>query len=145
MLFFQSFSPPFREEPNICRLREELTAGSYRLSGYYHFTIHDPKLREIYALHYRDRIVQHALCDRILGPYFENDLIYDNAACRQRKGTLFAINRLNGFLRDHYRVYGQQGYVLKCDVRKFFDSIDHEILKHRLETVVDDKRTLSLL
>ena len=131
--------------PNLCQLQQELRDGNYRLSGYYHFTIHDPKVREIYALHYRDRILQHSLCDNVLAPYFETHLIYDNAACRKDKGTLFAMNRLNGFLHEHFRDYGTKGCFLKCDVRKFFDNIDHEILKRRLAEIVDDKRTLRLL
>ena len=130
---------------NLCQLQEELRNQTYHLSGYYHFTIHDPKVREIYALHYRDRILQHSLCDHVLAPYFENHLIYDNAACRIGKGTLFAINRLNGFMHDHFRRHGTDGYFLKCDIRKFFDSIDHRIMKDRLEAIVDDKRTLALL
>lgn len=130
---------------NLCQLKEELETGVYTISGYYHFTIHDPKVREIYALHYRDRIVQHSLCDNVLMPYFERHLIYDNAACRKEKGTLFAMNRLNGFMHAHFREYGQEGYFLKCDVRKFFDSIDHRLLKDRLEKIVDDHRTFALL
>ena len=130
---------------NLCQIQEELQSERYRLSGYYHFTIHDPKVREIYALHYRDRIVQHSLCDNVLAPFFEKHLVYDNAACRTCKGTLFAMNRLNHFLLEHYRQYGTDGYFLKCDIRKFFDNIDHEILKKRLDRVVDDKRTLRLL
>ena len=129
----------------LCRLQEELQSGTYHMQGYYHFTIHDPKVREIYALHYRDRIVQHSLCDNLLAPYFEKHLIYDNAACRQGKGTLFAMNRLNGFLHEHFRKYGTEGYILKCDVRKFFDNIDHDLLKARLERTVDDQRTLDFL
>lgn len=131
--------------PNLCRLQEEVRSGTYRLSGYYHFTIHDPKTREIYALHYRDRILQHSLCDNLLAPYFEKHLIYDNAACRKNKGTLFAMNRLNGFLHEHFKHHGRKGYFLKCDIRKFFDSIDHTILKRRLTNIVDDVRTLELL
>ncbi len=131
--------------PDIYRMHEELSTQTYRLSGYYHFTIHDPKVREIYALHYRDRILQHCLCDNVLAPYFERHLIYDNAACRKGKGTLFAINRLSGFMHDHFREHGTEGYFLKCDIRKFFDSIDHQILKNRLSEIVDDPRTLQLL
>ncbi|MCR5136245.1 MAG: reverse transcriptase/maturase family protein [Oscillospiraceae bacterium] len=129
----------------LIRLQEELRSESYRLSGYYHFTIYDPKVREIYALHYRDRIVQHSLCDNVLAPYFETHLIYDNAACRKGKGTLFAMNRLNHFLLKHYRKHGRTGYFLKCDIRKFFDSIDHQILKDQLAEVIDDDRTLRML
>ena len=130
---------------NLVRLGQELEQERYQLSGYYHFTIHDPKVREIYALHYRDRIVQHSLCDNLLAPYMETHLIYDNAACRKNKGTLFAMNRLNDFLHQHYRIYGRKGYFLKCDIRKFFDTIDHDILKQKLVRIVDDDRTLRLL
>ena len=130
---------------NLCQIHEVLMNGTYKSAGYYHFTIHDPKVREIYALHYRDRIVQHCLCDNLLAPYFEKHLIYDNAACRKEKGTLFAMNRLNGFMHEHFRKYGCQGYFLKCDMRKFFDNIDHEILKERLRRIVDDKGTLHML
>lgn len=71
---------------NVALLAEELRTETYHISGYYHFTIHDPKVREIYALHYRDRIVQHSLCGNILAPYFETHLIFDNAACRTGRG-----------------------------------------------------------
>ena len=56
---------------------------TYRVGGYHKFMIYDPKKREIQALSFRDRVVQHCLCDNILRPYFENRLIYDNAACRE--------------------------------------------------------------
>ena len=131
--------------PNLSRLQNELKTETYHFGGYYHFTVHDPKIREIYALHYRDRIVQHCICDNLLGPYFEKHLIFDNAACRKGKGTLFAMNRLNSFLHDHFRKYGKKGWFLKCDIRKFFDHIDHRILKGRLEQIIDDPRTLKLL
>jgi RNA-directed DNA polymerase len=130
---------------NLCKIQEKLMNGTYKLAGYYHFTIHDPKLREIYALHYQDRIVQHSLCDNVLAPFFESHLIYDNSACRKGKGTLFAMNRLNAFMHEHYRQYGKEGYFLKCDIRKFFDSIDHTLLKQRLEHIVDDERTMRML
>lgn len=129
----------------LCLLQEELKCNSYDISGYYHFTICDPKVREIYALHYRDRVVQHCLCDQLLAPYFENHLIYDNAACRKNKGTHFAMNRMNLFLRKHFHQYGRHGYALKCDIHKFFDSINHEILKEKLARIVQDTRTLQML
>lgn len=55
----------------LAELQKELEEERYRISGYYHFTIHDPKVREIYALHYRDRIVQHSLCDNLIAPYMK--------------------------------------------------------------------------
>ncbi|MBO6259529.1 MAG: reverse transcriptase [Lachnospiraceae bacterium] len=121
----------------LWRLHDELEARTYRVSGYNRFMIHDPKTREIQALSFKDRVVQHSLCDNALRDYFERRLIYDCAACRLRKGTHFAMRRLSGFLRDFYREYGTEGYFLKCDVRKFFDNIDHDILKKMLRKYPD--------
>lgn len=75
----------------------------------------------------------------------EKKLIYDNSACRIGKGTHFAINRVTGFLRRFYRQNGTDGYILKCDVRKFFDHIDHEVLKGKLSGAVLDADVLRLL
>ena len=129
---------------NLWSLVKELEEGTYRLSGYYRFKVYDPKTREIKALFFRDRVVQHCLCDNILRPYFEKRLIYDCAACRQGKGTKFAQDRLTGFLRKFYQDHGTNGYILKCDVRKFFDNIDHAVLKEQLECF-PDKRVRALL
>lgn len=118
---------------NLEKLRYHLKNHTYRIRGYRKFLIYDPKKREIQALHYGDRIVQHSLCDNVLGPYLENHLIYDNSACRKGKGTHFALDRLTHFLRQYYRNYGGSGYILKCDVRKYFNSIDHEVLKQKVE------------
>ena len=113
---------------NLVRLREELLSQTYDLAGYYHFVVTDPKRRDVHALHYRDRVVQHALCDEVLAPVLEPRLIYDNAAGRAGKGTHFALGRLTGFLRDFHRRHGADGYVLKFDVRSYYASIDHGIL-----------------
>lgn len=101
--------------------------------------IYDPKKREIQASYFRDRVVQHSLCDNILAPYFENRLVYDCAACRKEKGTHFAMRRLSEFMRRFYKDHGTNGCFLKCDVRKYFDSVDHEVLKQRLAIFPDDR------
>lgn len=129
---------------NLWKLHEELKSKKYHPSGYYRFMIYDPKKREIQALSFQDRVVQHSLCDNVLKPYFENRLIYDCAACREGKGTHFAMDRLNGFLRSHYRQHGTSGYFLKCDVRKYFESIDHEVLKYCFRRF-PDKQVLAFL
>ncbi len=130
---------------NLSRLQEELRNRSYQLSGYYRFEVFDPKRRAIHALHYRDRVVQHCLCDEVLAPVLEKRLIFDNAACRVGKGTDFARARLSGFLREHFSRHGTQGYFLKCDVRKFFDNINHNVLKGMLGELPLDPDTLALL
>lgn len=101
----------------------------YKVNGYYSFKIYEPKEREIQALYYRDRIVQHSLCDNVLRDFFEKRLIYDNGACRIGKGTHFSMRRLIKFMRDFYKIYGSNGYILKCDIKKYFASINKEILK----------------
>lgn len=97
---------------NLCTLSEELKNRTYRIRGYYCFYVYEPKKRTIHTLNYRDRIVQHCLCDEVLEPLFERHLIYDNAACRKGKGTLFAIERLSLFLRRHYRAHGNMDDII---------------------------------
>lgn len=87
----------------------------------------------------RDRVVQHSICDNVLKPYFEPRLIYDNAACREGKGTRFATDGLTKFMRDFYKEHGTDGYILKFDIRKFFDSIHHEVLKEKLCCISDEE------
>lgn len=117
---------------NIAKLSDEIKRGKYRVSKYFSFKVYEPKEREIQALKFRDRVVQNCICNEILRPWLEPRLIYDNAACRVGKGSHFAQNRLSGFLADYYRRYGEDGYVLKIDVKKYFDSIDHKRLKQIL-------------
>ncbi len=118
---------------NLQRLSFHLKNSTYRINNYHKFIIHDPKTREIQALSYGDRIVQHCLCDNVLGPYLDKRLIYDNSACRVGNGTHFALDRLTYFMRDFYKKYGSNGYILKCDIRKYFDSVDHEILVKKID------------
>ena len=129
---------------NLWKIIQQMEDKTYRVGGYHKFMIYDPKERKIEALSFRDRVVQHCLCDNILKPYFENRLIYDNAACREGKGTDFARDRLTGFLREHYKKHGTKGYILKYDIRHYFDSIDHEILKGMLKDI-PDRNVLGLL
>lgn len=129
----------------LVRLQKELKEKTYQVGDYYKFTIFDPKRREIQALSYRDRIVQHNLCDNILAPLLERYLIYDNSACRKNKGAHFAMERLNKFFREFYKKHGTNGYILKCDIKKYFDSIDHKVLKTKLSRVIRDPDVLLLL
>jgi len=117
---------------NLAMLSSMLEENTYLPLKYYHFKVFEPKERDIHALRYPDRVVQRCLCDQVLLPIIEPRLIFDNAACRKGKGTHFSINRLSGFLREHYVQHGLNGYVLKCDIRKYFQNIDHGVLKHLL-------------
>lgn len=131
---------------HLFALRRSLLNRTYQIRSYYTFQVHDPKVRTIHALHYADRVVQHCICDQVLGPVLDKRLINDNAACRIDKGTHFALDRLTQFFVDFYRKHGLQGYILKCDIRKFFDNIDHDVLKQKLSRVFgEDKALMELL
>ena len=110
----------YRLEDNLLQLQEELWSRSYRPGPYHSFYIHDPKHRLISAAPFRDRVVHHALCN-VIEPSFEHRFIADSYANRVGKGTHRALDRCQQFARQHR-------YVLQCDVRQFFPSIDHAVL-----------------
>ena len=92
------------------------------------------KERIIEAPTYKDRVIIKCLCDNSIKPRIEKKLIYDNAACRKNKGTTFSIKRLETFLRkEYFKEKNNNVYFLKCDVKKYFPSINHEILINLLE------------
>ena len=130
---------------NLAELSDALCSGTYRLSAYCCFLVHEPKKRTIHALCYRDRVVQRCVCDQVLAPLLDNRLIYDNAACRAGKGTHFALRRLTRFFKEHHQHHGTDGYALKCDIRKFFDFVMHDVLKEKLRRAVADDGVYDLL
>jgi RNA-directed DNA polymerase len=124
-------------ENEIIEIEKELGKRTYHPRPYRTFKIHDPKERMICAADFRDRVVHHGVC-HVLEPIFERSLIYDTYACRKDKGTLRAIKRAQAFCRQH-------PYFLKLDVHKFFDSVDHVVLKEQLRRKVKDSSLLWLL
>jgi retron-type reverse transcriptase len=124
-------------EGNALRLLRELKTQTYQPGSYESFYIHEPKKRLISKAPFRDRIVHHALIN-IIGPLFERRFIFDSYANRAGKGTHAAIRRLQHFMR-------QAKYVLKIDLRQYFPSIDHEILKQEIRRVITDGETLWLI
>jgi RNA-directed DNA polymerase len=126
-----------RLEDNLVVLRRELLEGSYRPGPYHSFFIHEPKRRLISAAPFRDRVVHHALCN-VIEPVFERGFIADTYANRAGKGTHRALDRAQGFAR-RFR------YVLQMDIRQFFPSIDHLILREGLARRIDDERVLALI
>lgn len=125
----------------LSRLRRE----NYFVSGYHTFRIYEPKEREIQALQYKDRVVQHCLCDNYLYPKLTSGFIKENAACQIGKGTDFARRLLADSLREQYKKHGVDGYILKADVHHFFPSIDHAVLKSMLAPRIEDPAILRLL
>lgn len=126
-----------RLEENLLQLQRELRDKSYRPGAYVNFYVHDPKRRLISAAPFRDRVIHHALCNQI-EPIFERSFISDSYANRVGKGTHRALGRCQQFAR-RYR------YVLQCDVRQFFPSIDHAILREILTRKLDDPDILWLV
>jgi len=124
-------------ETELFKIQDELQKGCWQPSPYRIFEIREPKPRRISATDFRDRVVHHAICN-ILEPIFDKWLIYDTWACRPIKGSHAAIKRAQQFSR-------QYPYFLKCDIRKYFQSIDHKILKHILQRIIKDARLLALL
>lgn len=123
-------------ETELVQLRRELLDGSYQPGPYHTFRIRDPKPRTISAAPFRDRVVHHALTN-ILEPIFELRFSNQSFACRNGKGTHKAL----AVAREGARRFP---YVLKLDVRKYFASIDHEILNAQLARVIKCKHTLAL-
>jgi len=130
----------FNLEAELIKLQDELIKGIYKTGEYRHFIIFEPKERKISALPFRDRIVHHAICS-IIGPIFEGKFIYDSYACRKGKGTHKGINRIQKFIRKT----GDNHYVLKCDVSKYFQSVDKETLKLILRKKIADIKLLDLI
>jgi len=124
-------------ENEVIALERELLDKTYRPLPFHTFMIHDPKERMICAADFRDRVVHHALCG-VLEPIFERTLIPDSFACRKNKGTHRAIARAQRFCRKY-------PYFLKLDVHKYFDSIDHDILKTLIRRKVKDADLLWLI
>lgn len=129
---------------NIFSLHNDLKHKRYRHGGYQAFKINDPKPRDIHKASVRDRLLHHAIY-RVLYPYFDRKFIYDSYSCRVGKGTHRAINRFRDFSRKASRNNTQTCWVLKCDIRKFFASIDHDILKKILVKHITDRDILWLL
>jgi RNA-directed DNA polymerase len=122
---------------SLLGLQEELREQTYQPGPYRHFIVIERKQRKISAAPYRDRVVHHALCN-VIQPIFEARFIHDSYACRKGKGTHRALDQAQYFMRRY-------PYVLKCDVREFFPSIDHAILRALLARHIACWRTLWLI
>jgi retron-type reverse transcriptase len=124
-------------EAELFRLQRELTTFTYQPGPYRGFRIFEPKPRLISAAPYRDRIVHHALCNVIVPP-LERTFIPTSYANRKGYGTHRALQQFTALARSHR-------YVLQCDIRKYFPSIDHEILKSIVQRKIKCPETLWLL
>ncbi|MBI9104605.1 MAG: RNA-directed DNA polymerase [Spirochaetales bacterium] len=124
-------------EENLTALRKDLLDGTIAIGNYHYFQVHEPKERTICAASFPERILHHAIMNVCL-PVFENYQIYDSYACREGKGTHKALLRAFHFSKS-------TPFFLKVDIRKYFDSIDHIILKNLLCRKFKDEKLLELL
>ncbi len=127
----------FHQEQECLRLQAELIQEVWWPSGFRVFEVREPKPRRINAADFQDRVVHHALCN-VLEPVFERRLIFDTWACRRGKGSHLAVQRAQALSRRY-------PYYLKCDIRRYFDNVDHAILKRLLRRLIKDRLLLNLL
>lgn len=129
---------------NLYDLHQDLKNKLYIHASYSAFNISDPKPRNIHKATVRDRLLHHAIY-RILYPYFDKRFIFDSYSCRDNKGTHKAMNRFRDFFYKVSKNNTRTCWVLKCDIRKFFASIDQKILLEILRKHIADEETIMLL
>lgn len=122
---------------NLVQLHEDLANFRYSHGGYYHFRICDPKPRDIHKAGVRDRVVHHAV-HRLLYPFFDRTFIADSFSCRLGKGTHRALDRLRGMAFAVSRNHTRTCWILKCDIKKCFATIDHRILNTIIARYIPD-------
>ena len=131
-------------EQEIFALHRDLVGKTYRHGPYTGFYIYDPKLRHIHKATVRDRVLHHAIF-KILNRAFEPTFIPTSFSCRIGKGTHKGVLAVEKMLRQVSQNYTQPCYALKCDVRKFFDTVDHGILLALLRRKIKDPDTMWLM
>lgn len=126
---------------NTYKLRQEILNGTYRISQYGEFLITEPKVREVLATRIKDRQFQHSLSDNILYPALTRTFIRDNCACQKGKGVFDALERVLKQLRSYAVNHKNEGYVLQCDIHKFFPSTVHDVTCDNLNNYDLDAKT----
>ena len=131
-------------EDNLFSLHQSLKTKTYKHGAYASFYVHDPKQRHIHKASVGDRVIHHLLY-KYLYAVFDKTFIYDSYSCRINKGTHKAVRRLQHLTRQVSKNYTRPCWVLKCDIKKFFASVDHAILLSLLRKRVNDEDILILL
>ncbi len=129
---------------NLANLYGTLKNKTYIHGGYSAFNVSDPKPRNIHKAIVRDRVLHH-LIYKELYPYFEKQFIFDSYSCRENKGTHKALDRFRSFARKVSKNNTRTCYVLKCDIKKFFASIDQGILVSILRRHIKDTQIIELI
>jgi RNA-directed DNA polymerase len=131
-------------EDHVFKLHEDLKNDTYKHGGYFSFFVHDPKRRHIHKASVRDRLLHHAV-HRVIEPIWNKVFIFDSWSSRKNKGTHGAVKRLQSLGLKLSRNHTQMLWVLKLDVKKFFDSVNHEILLNILRRRTTDDSLMMLL
>jgi len=131
-------------ERNIFGLYRDLKSESYKHGPYKGFYIHDPKLRRIHKATVRDRVLHHAIFS-VINPIFEPTFIANSFSCRVGKGTHKGMEKVRDMIRTVSENNTKPCYALKCDIRKFFDSVDHDVLISILQRKIKDKKVMDLM
>lgn len=131
-------------EQHIFGLYRDLKNGTYKHGAYKGFWIHDPKVRRIHKASVRDRVLHHAIFS-VLNPVFEPTFIPTSFSCRLGKGTHKGVQWVVQVIRAVSRNNTRPCFALKCDIRKFFDSIDHDTLLGILSTKIKDEKVMRLM
>ena len=134
-----------KKEENLKRVREDILTQEYKPGAYHYFKVYEPKERQIMALPFYDRVVQHAI-NNVLEPIFNKRFIFHSYACRKKKGMHKASETLQGWLYGWKKYHGDEPlYAIKADIHHYFQSIDHGILKAEIRHVIKDKEALTLI
>ena len=133
------------KEENLERVRNDILGLTYEPGEYRYFKVYEPKERQIMALPFYDRVIQHAI-NNVLEPIFNKRFIYHSYACRKDKGMHAASDTLQRWLYDWDKYHKDQPlYAIKADIHHYFQSITHEILKAEIRKVIKDKKALVLI
>lgn len=132
------------KEENLEKVRNDIIDMTYKPSEYRYFKVFEPKERQIMALPFYDRVIQHAV-NNVLEPIFDKRFIFHSYACRKGKGMHGASDTLKGWLHVWQKFHPEQPlYVIKADIHHYFQSINHDVLKAEIRKVIKDAGTLKL-
>lgn len=128
-------------ESNLINIIKEIKSGKYKFGKYKEFIIYEPKKRLIKALPYKDRVVHQWYVEEFIKPFYCKRFIKDSYACLENKGNHKAILTMQKYMNDMYKK-NKDYYVLKFDIKKYFYSIDKNILFNILKRNIKDKKLL---
>ena len=122
----------------VSQIKHMLETKTYQISPYHQFTIYEPKERVIKACSFKDKIVQHSICDNVLLPILTKEFVQTNYAGQIGKGTLYGLDCLRAQMQTAYHKYGYNCWIIKADISKYFYNINHDILKDIARIHIED-------